>query len=64
MSNGWMIVFQGRQFKVAVDDQDEALAKVIEIAPDATGVVVLPLKDGEKDQIGLADGEVRETTGR
>jgi hypothetical protein len=63
MAEGWLIMFKGRHFKVGIEDQEEAVKQVTKLVPEASGLMILPLKNGERDQIGLAEGEVRETTG-
>ena len=51
-----------RTFKAAIKDQDKAIKAVCAECQNPTDLFVLPLKDGERADLGLGDGQVVEVT--
>lgn len=61
---GFLVIFQSdgveKRLNVGTDDSDKARKLLVSIYPNASNVVILPLKDGEGVELGLAEGEIRE----
>ena len=51
-----------RTFNAAIEDQDKAIKAVCAECQNPTNLFVLPLKDGERADLGLGDGQVVEIT--
>ena len=66
MAKGWDISLNDgnrhRIFKVGITNADEAQKMVVAQCSKPSGVVALPLKDGEFEKLGLVEGQIIEST--
>jgi hypothetical protein len=66
MSTGWRVSLiddgRTRHFIVGLADREAARELAIARCSDASGVVLLPLKDGDFEKLALVDGQIIESS--
>ncbi|EHK52666.1 hypothetical protein [Allomesorhizobium alhagi] len=66
MSTGWRVSLiddgRTRRFIVGLADREAAKELAIARCSDASGVVLLPLKDGDFEKLALVDGQIIESS--